>query len=160
MPDRPTAPSPANEWLITHAHLLSRSYLRLTGRHLIDAALPPVEAARALWEAPFVVVSHDTQADPVFTYGNAAALKLFEMTWEEFTQLPSRLSAEPPNQDERARLLAEVTARGFIDDYSGVRTAKSGHRFVIEQATVWNLVDEEGGRCGQAATFGRWRDLG
>ena len=159
MSDHSPAPSAENNWLLPHAQLLIQSYLHLTGRHLINPSLPPVEASRSLWEAPFAVVSHDTQADPIFTYGNATALKLFDMTWEEFTQLPSRLSAEPPNQDERARLLAEVTARGFIDDYSGVRIAKNGRRFVIEKAIVWNLLDEQDQRCGQAATFGTWKDL-
>ena len=54
-------------------------------------------------------------------------------------------------------MLAEVAARGFIDDYSGVRTAHTGQRFLIEQATVWNLTDEKGQPCGQAATFREWR---
>ena len=71
--------------------------------------------------------------------------------------MPSRLTAEAPNQAERARLLAEVAVRGFIDDYSGVRIARTGQRFLIEQATVWNLLNDRGQRCGQAATFREWR---
>lgn len=73
--------------------------------------------------------------------------------------MPSRLTAEAPNRAERARLLAEVAARGFMDDYSGVRIARNGQRFLIEQATVWNLSDTEGQPCGQAATFQAWRWL-
>jgi hypothetical protein len=71
--------------------------------------------------------------------------------------MPSRLTAEAPDRTERARLLAEVAARGFIDDYSGVRISRTGQRFRIERATVWNLSDDEGRRCGQAATFRTWR---
>ena len=77
------------------------------------------------------------------------------MAWAEFTRTPSRLTAEAPNREERARLLAAVTAHGFIDDYSGIRIAKTGRRFRIAQATVWNLLDETGNYSGQAALFSR-----
>jgi hypothetical protein len=53
-------------------------------------------------------------------------------------------------------LLAEVAAHGFIDNYSGIRISKMGRRFRIEQATVWNLVNESGEAQGQAATFRQW----
>ncbi len=55
--------------------------------------------------------------------------------------------------------IAAVTRYGFIDDYAGVRIARTGRRFRIRQATVWNLFDEHGQRCGQAATFARWEFL-
>jgi predicted DNA-binding protein (UPF0251 family) len=56
-------------------------------------------------------------------------------------------------------LLAAVAQRGFIDDYSGVRISKSGRRFHIARATVWNLLTEDGRPCGQAAMFDRWEFL-
>ena len=115
--------------------------------------------SKNIFHAPFVVVSHGTEADPVLNYGNAAALALWEMSWEELTSTPSRLTAEAPNREERARLLAAVTARGFIDDYSGVRISKTGRRFRIARATVWNLISENGRPCGQAAMFNRWEFL-
>ena len=106
-----------------------------------------------------MLVSHGTEADPVLNYGNAAALALWEMSWAELTRTPSRLTAEAPNRAERARLLAAVTARGFIDDYSGIRISKTGRRFIISQATVWNLLTEQGKPYGQAAMFGAWEFL-
>jgi len=134
--------------------LIVESYRRLTGSALLDF-LPDDhrELALALWYAPRAVVAHGTQADPVFFYGNRLALQLFEMSFEEFTQLPSRLSAEAPAREERASLLERVASRGFVEDYAGMRIAKSGRRFMIEHGTVWNLVDEAGVNCGQAATF-------
>ncbi len=66
------------------------------------------------------------------------------MTWEKFTSLPSRKSAELPNREERAQILAEVSSKGFIDNYSGVRISHTGKRFRIERATVWNLRDRGG----------------
>jgi len=103
-----------------------------------------------------VVLSHNAAPDPILTYGNLKALELFELSWEELAQMPSRLTAEAPDRAERARLLAAVAARGFIDDYSGVRISRTGQRFRIERATVWNLTDDAGQLCGQAATFRTW----
>ena len=99
---------------------------------------------------------HSSATDPVFFYGNLAAQELFELDWNELVQLPSRFSAEPVARDERRRLLDLVTSQGFIDNYSGVRIAKSGKRFRIKQATVWNLLGHDGQVLGQAAAFDHW----
>lgn len=152
-------PSPANDYLADHVDGLRYSFRDLLGEDLIDPALSRVAAAQALYEAPFVVMSHGTEADPVFNYANRTAQRLFEMPWAEFITLPSRLSAERPNQAERARLLAAVTAQGFIRDYAGVRIARSGQRFAIREATVWMVTDRAGTPAGQAAMFHHWQYL-
>lgn len=149
-------PAPDNTWQADHAALLLDSHRRLTGRPLMPPCLNPEQAARALYMAPFVVLSHDTAADPVFTYANLAAQQLFGLPWKEIIGLASRYSAEPLARDERQRLLDQVAAQGYIDDYQGVRVAKSGQRFRICRATVWNLVDTAGRLHGQAATFSDW----
>jgi MEKHLA domain len=134
--------------------LIADSYQRLTGRPLLDAMPEDVrELALAMWHAQRAIVAHGTGGDPVFFYGNRAALQLFEMDFDEFTRLPSRLSAEAPAREERARLLQQVAQHGFVEDYGGVRVAKSGRHFMIENGTVWNLVDETGACHGQAAVF-------
>ncbi|MCX6896440.1 MAG: MEKHLA domain-containing protein [Verrucomicrobia bacterium] len=142
--------------VIAHSATLARSHRQFTGRDLLPGLFNPLGLAKNIFHAPFVLVSHGTEADPVLNYGNAAALALWEMTWAELTRTPSRLTAEAPERDERARLLAAVAAHGFIDDYSGVRISKTGRRFRIARATVWNLVTETGAPCGQAAMFDRW----
>ncbi len=125
----------------------------------LSLTLPPqgggdVAALRhALWNAPRAIVAHGTEADPVFFYGNRLALQLFEMSFDEFVRLPSRLSAEPLAREERALLLDRVTRQGYVDGYSGMRIARSGKRFMIADGTVWNLVDEQGRLRGQAAVF-------
>ena len=53
-------------------------------------------------------------------------------------------------------MLARLERHDLVDDYSGVRIAADGSRFRIERATVWNLLDENGARHGQAATFADW----
>lgn len=152
-------PSAANDFLASHVARLQASLRHWTGRELVDGTLPLPEQARWLFEAPFALLSHDAAPDPVFTYVNRTAMALWEMDWEEFTRLPSRCSAEPMEQAARARFLAEVTARGFVDHYEGVRISKSGRRFQVRNALVWNLLDEAGQPCGQAAMFGDWQFL-
>ncbi len=148
-----------NEAMHRHARRLADSHRRWTGRDLLPSEADARELARKLFTAPFVLVSHGTEADPVLNYGNATALGLWEMSWEQLTSTPSRFTAEVPNREERARLLAEVTQNGFIANYAGVRISHTGRRFRIAQATVWNLIAEDGSPAGQAATFGQWEFL-
>lgn len=136
-------------------HLLD-SYRRWLGRELIAREGPPRTQAERLFDAPQVVLCHGMQADPVFNYGNRAALDLFELDLATLTNMPSRLSAEPLHRDERARLLARTTRDGYVDDYQGVRISSSGRRFRIDQAIVWNVLDENEEQIGQAATFSEW----
>jgi hypothetical protein len=145
-----------SEWASAHAGKVARSFRHWLGRELLPGVSEPKALARALFDAPFVLVSHGTQADPILNYGNRAALALWEMSWEELTRTPSRLTAEPVAREERARLLAEVTQHGHIANYAGVRISKSGRRFRITQAIVWNLLDENGAHYGQSAMFDRW----
>jgi hypothetical protein len=144
-------------------HLLSSSYTRLVGMPLIadEIVRHGDAAAQARWlyqEAALCVLAHDTKADPIFVYANRSAQICFEYEWDEITRLPSRLSAEAPNRTERQRLLDAVTRTGFINNYRGLRIAKSGRRFWIENATVWQLIDETGTLHGQAAMFQNWHD--
>lgn len=97
------------------------------------------------------LVSHDTASEPIFNYANTTALDLFEMNREQFTSLPSH----QPQRQERERLLSEVAARGYIDNHTGVRISRTGKRFFIRNATVWNL-QQQGEFCGQAAMFREW----
>ena len=152
-------PCEQNQYLGEHASCLLRSFSYWTGRSLVEPAAPMVEQARRLFFAPFVVLSHNTAPDPVLNYANQESLTLFELTWEELVALPSRKTAEPSEQAQRERLLATVSRQGYIDDYQGVRITKSGRRFLIERATVWNLLDQKGDYYGQAATFDHWRFL-
>ncbi len=148
-----------NPLLINHVQRLLHSYQRWTGRELIPAAGSKEERAEALFHAPFVVLSHGIQEDPVLNYGNQMALTLWEMTWDDFTNMPSRLTAEPVNREERARLLAQVKHQGYTDAYRGVRISRSGRHFLVERAMVWNIVDASGRYAGQAATFNHWTML-
>ena len=155
MVDHVWAQAPIIRW----SQRLLDSFYRWTGKELLDREGSVSEQARRLFDASFVVVSHGLEADPILNYGNQAALDLWEMTWEQLTRTPSRQTAEPVNQEERARLLRVVEAQGCSDRYRGVRVSATGRRFLVEEAVVWNVMNEEGQRIGQAATFSRWTQL-
>ncbi len=135
------------------------SFRHFVGRELIIRSSGPNDDAKAVFDAPFVVVSHATQEDPILNYGNQTALSLWEMDVATFTSTPSRLTAEPMHRDERAQLMSRAAQFGFVDDYRGIRISSSGKRFLIEQAIIWNLIDAKGRRVGQAATFSDWKPL-
>jgi MEKHLA domain len=144
--------------IVAWTQILLHSYQRLVGRDLLlERALSQIDQAQALDQASFVVISHGTQTDPILNYGNQLALNLWEMSWDEMMQTPSRLTAESVNWEIRQQMLRQVAKTGFIDNYQGIRISKNGRRFRIDRAIVWNLVDADGHFCGQAATFAEWQ---
>jgi len=153
-------PTGQERFLRTHTLRLLRSFRHWTGRDLLVEAGSPDELAERLYHHPAVVLSHGMEADPLINYGNAAALRLWETTWERFAGTPSRLTAQAAAREDRARLLAEAAGKGYLDHYRGIRVSATGRRFQIEGAIVWTVLDEAGRITGQAATFDRWTDVG
>ena len=145
--------------IIRWSQILTNSYQQLLGKPLNDRDLTPEALSRELFHAPFVIVSHGTQTDPIFNYGNQTALQLWSIGWDELIVTPSRLSAEPVNRETRAKMLEQAATKGYIDNYQGIRISTTGQRFLIEQAVIWNLTDESGQQCGQPATFSEWKWL-
>jgi hypothetical protein len=133
------------DFLQQQTQLLLQSYQHWTRVPLISPSDSPVQD---LMHFPDAVANH-------------AALALFKMREDEFLGLPSRYSAEPLVREQRAAFLAEVTANGFVENYSGVRIAKDGSRFLIEQATVWNVVDiaKPENVLGQAVVIKKWKPI-
>jgi PAS domain-containing protein len=139
--------------------LLVGSYRRLLGQDPPFLTPSQTDARWLYREASACVLAHNTDPDPHFIYANKAAQRLFEYDWDEFVSLPSRLSAEAPNREERQCLLERVDRDGFATGYSGVRIAKSGRRFRMEDGVLWQLRAQDGSLGGVAATFARWRDV-
>lgn len=145
--------------IICWSQILAQSFQRLLHDQLIANSTTPEELAEALFYVPFVVVSHGIQADPILNYGNQAALQLWGTSWDKFTQTPSRLTAETVERAIRAKMLEQAAKQGYIDNYCGIRISSTSQRFSIETAIIWNLTDESGKSCGQAATFSEWNFL-
>ncbi|MXO59331.1 MEKHLA domain-containing protein [Altererythrobacter salegens] len=129
--------------------LIVESFARLAGQ-------PLAPSPALLWDAPRAVLAHGTEDPPLFFYGNQLVLELFAMTAVQFIGLPSYQSAEPDAREERARMFERLETDDIVTGYGGVRIAADGTRFRIENAIIWNLVDEAGTRHGQAATFTDW----
>lgn len=125
-----------------------RSWKHHLGDDLIDNL---VDDILSIEYAPFGMLIHNGGADPIFQYGNVRAREIFGYTLDELCALPSRLSAEPAHRDERERMLHQAKSSGYFDGYQGVRVRKDGRRFLIQQATIWDVLDAQGGVIGQAA---------
>ena len=154
-----TYPDFETPFYANHVLLLCSRYKHWTGKQLLPESGRVNNLIKSLFDAPFVIVSHGTETDSIFNFGNRAALELFEISWQEFIQLPSRKSADQENQADRVRLMARVNADGYATDCKGVRISATGRRFLITGATVWNVVDEHDRYHGQAAMFTHWSYL-
>ena len=153
-------PQDADEtFILSQSEIIAQSFKRWTGRHLVPPGLSREATAFAMLKAPFVIASTDTSEDPVLNYGNRTALRLWELSWADFTRTLGRHTAEPMERETRAKFLAEVKRSGFVDNYAGIRISSTGRRFKINRAIVWNLLDEDEEFCGQAVMFKEWEYL-
>ncbi len=147
-------PAPENNFQQAHAMLIIKSFQHTVGRPIL-----PVATAEILYHTPQIILSHNTQDDPVLTYGNLAAQTLWQRPWAELTQLPSRLTAEPAHRTQRADMFDKMRKFGFFENYTGIRISATGQRFEIHNATIWTLTDAQGKRRGEAATFTEFTPL-
>lgn len=138
---------------------MAQSYKKLLGNDLVLPHDDSTIVADRIFQHNAVVLAHNTLPDPQFIFANQTAMNLWEMSWNEIVGMPSRLSAEPDFRPDREQLLERVRQFGYIDNYSGIRISKSGKRFLIENAIVWNLYDKNQERIGQAATFSQWKPI-
>ena len=72
---------------------------------------------------------------------------------------PTTMTAPESEQKERNALLNQVDSYGFIENYKGVRVASDGKLFQIKDATIWNIVDKESIKIGQAVIIYRSNEL-
>jgi MEKHLA domain-containing protein len=142
--------------IIEWSQLLLNSFRHWIGRDLLERVGDQDYQAHALFQSPFVIVSHGMEEDPLLNYGNQVALELWELTWEQLVKTPSRLTAEAVNRAEREWMLEQARTRGYLDTYRGVRVTATGRRFLVENAVIWNVVAAGGRVVGQAATFAQW----
>lgn len=144
----------------SHLDLVFNSLQKCAGINLASRFNLPTSAeitpstAKFVYEHPtFVLLSHSTDLDPIFTYANTAAQKLFKMDYTLFTSTPSRYSAEEGGDREQRQIFMEkVKTQRYVDDYEGTRVASDKSRFLI-RAIVWELYDEDNVRRGAAAFF-------
>jgi hypothetical protein len=149
-------PAIDNNYHAAYIQFISNSLKKLAGIEIVDFSLNLEEQAKQVFHAKYCLLAHNGASDPVFNYANQPALNLFEMPWEEFTNMPSKYSAESDERAKREQLLKDVAAKGFSQNYSGVRISKTGKRFEIKNAIIWNVYNNENKRIGQAAMFDKY----
>jgi len=141
------------------AALLLSSHQRAFGMPLIATARPGQSTrlcCQELFSSGFPVLAHGIGDDPLVVYANAAALQLWGRRWADMVGMPSKLTAPDDVRSERRRALRQAQTEDAIRGYGGVRIDHDGRRFMIRNARIWTLWDEEQRSCGQAACFSDW----
>ena len=143
----------ANMDKLRHVKHLLDSYEMFVKQDLIERSGDMKTDFEIINNSNFIVVSHNGATDPILNFGNKSALILWELSWEDFTNTPSRKTAELDLREKRQEMLLIAEKNGFFNDYEGIRVSSSGKRFKIKKAVIWNVVNGTGDKIGQAATF-------
>ena len=102
------------------------------------------------------VMAHSNAKDPCLNYANSAALQLWSRCLNEMIGIPSRLTAPKDEQKQRKKALEAALSKNGIKNYQGIRINSKGELFMIKNARVWTIWDENKKPCGQGATFDCW----
>jgi len=145
---------------VTRATVILDTHRRLLGRELILRSGDAAEDARRLFDLPQAVLAHDTAPRPLLDWANFAAARAFDATPETLLGRPSADTAPADATADRRALFDVLARQGFVTGYSGVRVSVTGRRFIIEDVTVFALVDEAGRPAGHAAVIGSTRPAG
>jgi hypothetical protein len=136
------------------------SFARVTGRDLVkEFGLNSGALGREVFFGNYALLCHQGDVQPMLVYGNAFALNLWEASWEELIKTPSSATAPEEDIGPRKALLEKVEQDNFVAGYSGRRISFKGRPFLIQDVTVWRLLDETGAAFGTAAFFSRYQYL-
>jgi hypothetical protein len=157
----PSVPRGCVRNLDNHLRLLSESLKKSSGTDMFQwindrsPDTPLTTASQVDTNTRFGVLSHGTQPDPIYNYGNQASLELFEYALGDLCQTPSRFSTVPELMEDRSKLIQEIETKGFgyIDD--AARVSAEGTLFLISKILVWTVFDDSNSRIGLAAIYDR-----
>lgn len=107
----------------------------------------------------FCLLCHRGDDAATLNYGNARVLNLWDCDWDRLVTMSSAATAPPDDRAERDLLMQAVARDDFVRGYSGRRLSTSGQLFMIEDVTVWRLLDRSGDSFGVAAFFKKHRYL-
>ncbi|MEI6239551.1 MAG: MEKHLA domain-containing protein [Planctomycetia bacterium] len=145
---------------VRRAAVILDSFRRHIGRDLVERSDDPAEDARRLFDLPQAVLAHDTSPAPLLDWANLAAARAFDATPETLLGRPSADTAPADATADRLALFDVLAHQGFVTGYSGVRVSLTGRRFIIDDVTVFALVDDAGRPAGHAAVIGSTRPVG
>jgi hypothetical protein len=154
------APGHENNYQAAFIGRVIDSFARATGKSLIHQAGIDSEApGRSAWLGNFALLTHRGDARATLNYGNAFALSLWEYDWNTFVSTPSAATAPDEASELRDVVMKKVGHDNFVAGYSGARISRTGRRFLIQDVTIWRLMDEAGGSFGVGAFFRHYRYL-
>lgn len=151
-------PGPDNDWQGNHVARLVETFACATGRDLVaEMKLDLGRLGQSAWEGNFALLSHRGDANTTLNYANRFALDLWECDWATLTAMSSEATAPDGDIAERAGMMATVARQGYVSSYNGRRISAKGRLFIIENTTIWKLLDASGAPFGAAATFKSFR---
>ena len=143
-----------NNYHQEHVSMMLKNLKRWTAYDLIEEyGFSADKLGEEIFNADFYILSHNNAIDPILTYGNNRVLQLWEISWEELTQMHSRDTAKPVEQIDRQALMDRVKEYNYVSGYEGIRVSKKGMEFKILDVTIWNLFSDNDDPYGQAAWF-------
>jgi hypothetical protein len=155
-----TAPSEENDYQSAFVTQVVESFARVTGKSLIEeAGLGRDGLGRKVYFGDFALLCHRGDAQAILNYGNAFTLALWDCDWNTFVSTPSGATAPEQASGSRDLLMKKVNQNNFVTRYSGPRISRAGRLFLIQDVTVWRLIDATGGSFGVGAFFRRYRYL-
>jgi len=146
-----------------HIRLMDKSLEKTSGKSLFEwiqerqePGETPIENASQLHKNKrFGILSHGTQVDPVYNYGNTAGLELFEQTLERLCETPSRFSTVPRLMGDRRESIKNIERAGYGTIQRAIRVSARGSLFCTADILVWTIKDDENRRIGLAALYDR-----
>jgi len=151
--------------ILTHVKLVDASLRSLTGQGVtermgLDNLTSPPDIYRSIYNNNrYILITHGTEENPIFNFGNQAALSAFYRSWESLTAMASAQSVVLRSIDEEMRieLMRKVTTENYVEGASGIRIRGDGTFIKLIDAVVWNCFNEDGTVIGQAAFFDRYK---
>jgi hypothetical protein len=155
-----THPGEDNDYQNVFVARAVESFARVTGRDLVqETGLDRTQLGRGAWFGDFALLTHRGDERAMLNYANAFALRLWECNWDALVSSPSAATAPEGDHESRDHLLEKVGRDNFVSGYSGRRMSFKGRLFLIQDVTVWRLLDAAGTPFGVGAFFRQYRYL-
>jgi hypothetical protein len=155
-----TLPDEDNDYQDTFVTRVVESFERVTGRDLArETGLDRTQLGHGAWFGDFALLTHRGDERATLNYGNGFALRLWDCDWDALVSSPSAATAPEGEHESREYLLEKVGRDNFVSGYSGRRISFKGRLFLIQDVTVWRLLDAAGTSFGVGAFFRQYRYL-
>jgi len=155
-----TLPGEDNDYQNVFVAQVMESFAHVTGRDLVqETGLDRRQLGRGAWFGDFALLTHRGDERAMLNYGNVFAQRLWECDWKALVSSPSAATAPEGDHEARDHLLEKVAKDNFVSGYSGRRMSFKGRLFLIQDVTVWRLLDAAGMSFGVGAFFRQYRYL-